>query len=506
MNNIKKISLALFFFVAWFSLAGICLGQASIEVTPKGNRVVQDGAIDNLTEKKDTISPDITFTKLNVTVTFVLKPPKNGGSFSPFTTKEKQNSKYERYSYIDFAMPPNLLSSVTETMENGQLKIVMIIAKDKYGQLPAEFEGNLSGQGEGEGEDGSHWSVALVENPGIVVFFGGGFYIPEINIDTGPIFIPLGWGGPTAWRDAVRKFLKGTKYEGLLNALENAFSASYEIETVMKGKTLVVGGLKKDLTAAEQWLKGLALKPEDKTPIRIVGYSTGTACALALARKITENPKLYGFPDEDSLKMLLFYDFDWGAASMPIYSDFLYDKGVANAFRRPLGNFVYQHVISNGLIDKAFTISIPYLPSPVKMKDPIPISQWTIELWDLILFRNPTILEYVKYNVKLANTSGVATWYYTSKPVNRKGAWLKPTDSYASYTWSAFDKSLFGNLYPVVVAIAGDKINIDHFALAWFTNLTKFDVMWRLYPLYMKQKDPTESTNPSKNYTRLTNP
>lgn len=162
MDTVKMISSALVFSVAWFGINSACLGQTAQGVSAKGSRVVQDGAIDNPSEQKDTIYPDIVVGESNVTVTFVLKPP-GDSSFSPFTKEEKHKPiLYKKFNYTDFAIDPDFLPCVTEIFESGQITIVMIVEKDKFGQLPTQFEGNLSGGQGGEGQGGgNHWSIEL---------------------------------------------------------------------------------------------------------------------------------------------------------------------------------------------------------------------------------------------------------------------------------------------------------------------------------------------------------
>ena len=238
-----------------------------------------------------------------------------------------------------------------------------------------------------------------------VVFFGGGFEVPKVNIDTGPLFVPMGFR-----------------------------SAKDEIDAMKGEAAFVRGGLAEDLVKASNWLKNL--EKAKKCELRIVGFSTGTAVGLALARDAVKRPEHYGIPD-GALKALIFYDFNWGAAGHPTYSRVL---GEPANFDKPPGKYAVHHVVSYNLNTQSITLynlglSI-FGPRGLiipRGADPMHISDWTEQVWEEIGAEEPTLEQYARYHIYLANTSGSSTAKRTGQD------WLEPTEE-----WSKYDHLMMG--------------------------------------------------------------
>lgn len=263
---------------------------------------------------------------------------------------------------------------------------------------------------------GSNPIIGLDPQGEAVVFFGGGFVVPGTDITTGPIHIPIGFR-----------------------------LAKIRIDKMQNEAAFVTGGLENHLTEAKTWLKDL--DKTKKCELRIVGYSSGTADALALARDVVKNAKRYGIPD-GGLKVIVFYDFNWGAAGHPTYA-----KPLGGDFSRPKGTFKVHHVVSGAKIGSGIGSGIPidppwWWPRPA----PMPIKDWTKKVWDQIGFREPTAWEYIWYNFQLANTSGHWTAHYTQQ---KGGGWLTQTE---------------------------EKSDVDHFDLGFKTLLGSGEVMGKLFP------------------------
>jgi hypothetical protein len=228
-----------------------------------------------------------------------------------------------------------------------------------------------------------------------VVMFGGGFKIPYVQIDTGPLFVPPGF------------YAAGTA----INA------ACWFMGWPEEAK--VFRGTEAGLAQAKQWLRGLPANK--KCEVRIVGYSSGCATGLRLAHDL-EGGGIAGIKP-NMLKSIVFYDFNWGAAGNPDYAGILqgnYQKPQSVGLR-------VEHVVSDGWVMRGFTFTkVGEWTGLFGEKYPIykagqAIRDWTAEAWDTIGTRPVKLGEYLEHGALLANTSGI----HTAKETGQ--AWLAPT-------------------------------------------------------------------------------
>ena len=276
-----------------------------------------------------------------------------------------------------------------------------------------------------------------------VVLFGGGFNFPvpgggEFG-GTGPLFTPAGFW----WMQIIA-------------------SKGHLLNSAGKKEAAKVFGYDASLDEVNRWVK--SLPAEQRKEIRIVGYSSGCSRALALAHDIEKNAGRYG-TTKDSLKHLLFFDFNWGAVAHPSYNRMLRGRDPRiepkHLYKPNIKGLKVDHVVSMGSmvtaaipgvdpkIEGAAVLSktsgriiweglkqLAYsstgmIGSVARTADNLagdtvrlelwPMLGWTRYVWGEIGRKEPSMLQYAYFNARLGNTSGVLTAKQMEQP------WLEAT-------------------------------------------------------------------------------